>query len=300
MNKISRVSLTAVGGAALCYCLHFVTNIPLQIAIGAVGGIFLSSFHESYVHQFLGHAKKKTREFWARHPHIFLPLIEGFFLHHVVHHGKTYREGYLVQFGESLDMAKIDQWGPEAFYRLFEPKDQDWVRRKLPPATIVEHLHAADYGLGAVSGVKFASTVFPLVLLVFAVAPFWMAVAAAVPMLFVYPAMSNTLHRNIMHIPQDGSVGIAVPMDQKKNWFVGSAALKALERWHWMHHEYIYCNYNLLVLADFFRRGARRKPSAKDLEKMEQEGLAMDEWSGVVRFRKFVRSVMARVDALAA
>jgi hypothetical protein len=239
--------------------------------------------HESIVHQYLGHAKAKTREYWKKHPRIFLPLIEGFFLHHVVHHGKTFREGYMEQFGGSLNAQSVDAWAPESFYRLFADKDQDWVRKVLPPHKLVEHLHAADYGLGAVSGVKFASTTFPLVLFVFAVAPFWMAVSAVLPMLFVYPAMSNSIHRQIMHVPQDGEVKVA-RNDSSLVWFIGTAYMRAVERWHWMHHEYIYCNYNLLVLADFFR-GARRKPSKKDLEKMASEGLAMDTWSWFTRPR---------------
>jgi hypothetical protein len=293
-------TVIAIGGAiALRFALPLVTNIPLQIALGFAGGVFLSSLHESFVHEYLGHARTKTREFWKRHPRIFLPLVEGFWLHHVVHHGKTYRDGYLEQFGKSLDRDKVDAWGPEVFYRMFDAKDQEWVRKRLPPGTLIEHLHAAEYGLGAVSVVKFASTVFPLVLLVFCAAPFWMAVSAAVPMLFVYPAMSNTLHRRIMHVPQDGTVSVDRP-EASKSWFVGTAALKALERWHWMHHEYIYCNYNLLVLADFFRRGARRKPSEQDLEKMAREGLSMDECSATVRFRRFLKASKDRIDAMAA
>jgi hypothetical protein len=284
-NKLG--ALISVACVAVLYLLlPRVTSLSCQIFIGFGLGIFLSSMHESIVHQYLGHAKTKTREFWRKHPRVFLPLLEGFFLHHVVHHGKTFRDGYLEQFGKSLDSQSVDAWAPEAFYRLFESRDQEYVRRVLPPYKVVEHLHAADYGLGAVSAIKFASTVFPLVIIVFAVAPFWMALSAALPMLFVYPAMSNSIHRHIMHVPQDGGVKVA-RNDSSLGWFIGSAYMRAVERWHWMHHEYIYCNYNLLVLADFFR-GARRKPSEKDLEKMVSEGLTMDTWSGFTRPRRFV------------
>lgn len=282
-----KMTLKAVIIVAAVTASHFalcrITSIPLQLVVGLLLGVFLTSLHESLVHQYLGHAKTGTREFWLRHPRVFLSLIEGFWLHHVVHHGKTFRDGYLVQFGEGLDMKAVDEWGPEAFYRLFKEKDQAYVRKTLPPAKIVAHMHSADYGLGADSVIAFASTVLLLVCVVFALVPFWMALSAALPMLFVYPAMSNVIHRNIMHIPQDGSVRV-VRNETSVNWFVGTAYMKALERWHWMHHEYIYCNYNLLVLADFFR-GARRKPSAEDREKMEKEGLVMETWSWSNRLR---------------
>ena len=282
MKKVLTICTTTAVVALLYRLLPLITNIPLAICVGVVLGIPLSSLHKSFVHQFLGHAKTKIREFWRRHPRLFLPLIEGFFLHHVVHHGKTYRDGYLVQFGERLDMNAVDTWAPEAFYRLFDAEDQGWVRRRLPPKTVIEHLHAADYGLGAVSGFKFASTVLPLVAVIFVLAPFWVAVGAALPLLFVYPAMSNSIHRNIMHINQDG--GHERGKHWLTSWLVGTAYMKALERWHWMHHEYIYCNYNLLVLGDFLR-GARRRPSQEDLEKMASEGLAMETWFTSLRKR---------------
>jgi hypothetical protein len=275
---LGRVALIVI----LSLLLRQVTSLAGQLCVGPILGCCLFSLHESVVHEYLGHARKEMREFWRRHPRLFFPLIEGYWLHHVVHHGKTFRDGYLVQFGQSLSIEKVDAWGPEAFYRLFDAKDQDYVRKVLPPHKIVEHLHKAEYGLGAVSFVKFASTIFPVVAIVFALVPFWMALSAALPMLFVYPSMSDLIHRNIMHVSQDKGFGVSAT-GKPKNWllgsFVGTGYLKALERWHWMHHEYIYCNFNLFVLADFFR-GKRRKPSAQDLAKMASEGLAMDTWSG--------------------
>jgi hypothetical protein len=248
------------------------STIGIEVCLGLAIGIVLSSLHESLVHQYLGHAKKKTLNFWQKHPRLFLPLMEGYFLHHVVHHGKTFCDGYLVQFGKELDVEAVDAWAPEAFYRLFDVRDQSYIREVLPPAKIIEHLHAADYGLGAVSAVKFASTIVPLTVLVFALAPFWLALGASLPMLFVHTAMSNSIHRQIMHIPQ-----VKTGEHGGSSWLVGSAYMKALERWHWMHHEYMYCNYNLLVLGDFLR-GAQRRPSKQDLERMAREGLAMDTW----------------------
>lgn len=276
MKIVAKTALQMVAAGLVAFILsqllRHVGNLYVQLGIGFIFGIFASSMHESHVHQHLGHAKTATREFWKRHPRICLPLIEGFFLHHIVHHAKTYREGYLEQFGESLSAEDVDSWAPEAFYRLFAAADQSWIRTKVPPALLIDHLHQADYGLGAVSAIKFASTVLPLVGVIFVIAPFWMAVATAVPMLFVYPAMSNTIHRNMMHVSQDGSA--SMHPHSSARWFVGTRLMQALERWHWMHHEYIYCNYNLLVLADFFR-GVRRQPSEQDLRKMAQEGLVM-------------------------
>ena len=96
MNYILKALIILPCVAAVCIVLRRVTDIPSQLAIGFLLGIFLSSMHESLVHQYLGHAKAKTRDYWKKHPRIFLPLIEGFFfLHHVVHHGKTFREGYM-------------------------------------------------------------------------------------------------------------------------------------------------------------------------------------------------------------
>jgi hypothetical protein len=282
MTKNIKISAYAICAACLCFVLHFalsfITNIYYQIGVGFCSGIFLASLGESYIHQYIGHAKAKVHAVWRRHPRTFMVLIIGFFLHHVVHHGKTYREGYLEQFGESLDPNAVDTWAPEAFYRLFDAKDQAYVRKAMPAERIIEELHKADYGLGAVSTVAFACLMLPLVAVVFVVAPLWMALSAALPMLIIFPMMSDFIHRHMMHLPQDGVV--VVRHDSSPSWLVGTAYMKALERWHWMHHEYIYCNYNLFVLADFFR-GVNRTPSPKDRQKMAAEGLILDDggWS---------------------
>ena len=52
-----------------------------------------------------------------------------------------------------------------------------------------------------------------------------MALSAALPMLFVYPAMSNLIHRQIMHVPQDGEVKVA-RNDSSLVWFIGTAYMR--------------------------------------------------------------------------
>ena len=266
-----------------------IATILLELAIGLLLlGPVLASFHESYVHDIIGHARKSTRDWWKRHPRLFLPLIEGFFLHHIVHHGKTFREGYLSQFGETLDPAKVDEWAPRVFYSLFDEKDREWVRKKVSPQAVVLHLKQSEYGLGAASGLKFASTIVPLALLLLLVLPFWLALGADLAMLLIYPAMSNLIHRNIMHIDQLQPLPGPRRQGRFLNWLWGSAYMKALERWHWMHHEYVLCNFNLFVFADFFR-GTRRKPTQQDLNKMAAEGLAMDRW--LDSFRRYLQRI---------
>ncbi|MDR3612866.1 MAG: hypothetical protein P4L53_04815 [Candidatus Obscuribacterales bacterium] len=264
---------------ALSACLTTIASILLvspativiEVCVGlALLGPICASMHESLVHQYIAHAKRETVNFWRRHPRIFLTLLLGHFFHHVVHHGKTFREGYLKQFGRPLEHEDVDAWAPEAFYKAFPAEHQAYIRKAASPAAIIEKLHASEYGLGAASPCRFALTIVPLVLVVLLVAPFWLAFGTGASMLFLYPAMSCIIHRNMMHVPQVAGGGRVQNILTK--FLVGSAYMKWLERYHWLHHRYVYCNYNLLVFADFLR-GTWRRATAADLEKMQTEGL---------------------------
>jgi sterol desaturase/sphingolipid hydroxylase (fatty acid hydroxylase superfamily) len=56
-------------------------------------------------------------------------------------------------------------------------------------------------------------------------------------------------------------------------WFRDAPLFRWLQRFHWIHHQYPNRNFNILFPFWDFILGTYRKPSLKDIEKMEATGI---------------------------
>jgi hypothetical protein len=239
----------------------------LAFAAGVACGYFASTLIESLFHHRVSDAPRRTLHFWLGYPRLFGIFIRANYSHHTIHHGRTFRADYVTQFGSEEEKNALDA---------------ELAARGSHGRLIVESQYAMTlHGSGALS---FIAPFVPLAVLCFvyggsAFGLGFFLLSCASPWLNTY------IHR-YLHMPQAKALGQASPLVRV---FLKSSYYRRLVAYHYLHHKYVACNFNLLIGGDWIRDRlaglsyARRKErhkllrraSAGDLEKMRALGLAV-------------------------
>ncbi len=209
------------------------TNLALGLALGYA----LASLTEHFFHRHVGHASDRTRRAWRRFPRLCGPFRRAYYSHHVVHHARTYRRGFSVQFRSADDKARVD-WD-------------------LPPACAAR-IRREWYGVTVAGGRGYLMHVAPAVPAVAVLAAAGTAGLAAglVPLLVVYPAASALVH------PHRHPHASRIP-GRAWRWLARTRAVRFMRHAHRLHHADCRCNFNLPPGADVvFRTSRVRRLSA--------------------------------------
>lgn len=224
-------------------------HILFLIACGVVLGYFLATLAESFFHHHIGHASVGLRRFWARHPLIGTPFLNAYYQHHIIHHGRTFKKDFVTQFTSA-----------EEEEALFESM----------PTHLREHIRKEKYGmtLKGLGIVMFVLPIVPSVPVIYWLLGVWVTLGALFPMFVVYPLMSKWIH-SIIHKSDDFVVRNYTPLEV---FVMNTSYMRQVLQDHFLHHEYVLCNFNLLRGGDYLRR-CHREPSEKDLRTMKRIGL---------------------------
>jgi hypothetical protein len=220
-----------------------------QCLWGLLLGYLIATWAESFFHHHIGHASPRVRAFWERHPRIGKPFLQAFYAHHIIHHARTFRRDFVTQFMDDEERQRLDA--------ILPPDHKDEIIRNKYGVTIT-----------GTSTIWFVAPVMPFVpLLYLAFGPI-VTLSAAVPMFIVYPMMSKWLHP-LIHKAEEDLLHTCTPFEQ---WVMNTWYMKLVVIDHFLHHEYIMCNFNLLRGGDFIRR-KHRSPGSKDVREMRRIGL---------------------------
>ncbi len=227
----------------------------MQLVAHVVSGILLgyavASLMESSLHRAIHHAGPQIRRLWARYPRMSAPFRRVYFSHAIVHHRWTFRRDFVTQFSSCQEKAWIDA--------RIQPPHNPLIRREQYGLTL--------RGIGLV---WFNLPMVPWVCLVGMVFGPWV-LAGTLPGFAAYSCITKFVHPSL-HLPYDDIVRGPFLL----RWMLQTGYVKFLRRYHYLHHRYPDCNFNLLLGADFVL-GRYRAPSAQDLHEMVRLGLMADD-----------------------
>ncbi len=225
------------------------THILLRILSGFFLGYVIASWSESFFHQHIGHASPRLRRFWERYPLIGTPFLAAFYCHHIIHHSLTFRKDFVTQFESEEERLRLNARIPA-----------HWLK------SVVQD----DYGLTLRGAAKFlfVAPITPFVPVIYLLFGPWVLLGASIPMFFIYPMMSKWLHP-LIHKAEEGLLHTCTPLEQRimNSWY-----MKLVLRDHFLHHEYVNCNYNLLRGGDYMRF-VHRDATTDELATMKRIGL---------------------------
>lgn len=225
-------------------------EIPHQLILGTILGYFVGTVWESLTHQYVYHAGTTLRALWKKNEVIYKVMTRGFFQHAIVHHGMTFKKDYITQFRSEQEREALDA--------ILPPELADSIR--LEGYGLTPHkLSLLFYSVQAVAAVPIGLLIGP-----------WAAVVS-VPIMISGMFMARFVHV-YLHMPHAQALRIAPPLTA---WFLKTRYARFIARYHYLHHKYTHCNYNLFFGGDILF-GKVRKPSSKDLETMRTVGLPVD------------------------
>lgn len=224
-----------------------------HIIAGLLLGYVVASLLESSLHRAIHHAGPQTRRFWAQYPLIGRPFSRAYFSHGIIHHRCTFRRDFLTQFSSKEEREELDR-------KLRDSDQGSLIRRE-------------QYGLTlrGVGVLWFNLPILPVVPLIGFVCGPWVLLGA-LPGLAAYSGITIFLHP-YLHRPHDEVVKGCPPL---LRWMLQTNYVKFLRRYHYLHHRYPDCNFNLLLGGDFLL-GRDRHPTAQDWDEMRRLGLVFDD-----------------------
>ena len=173
---------------------------------------------------------------WKKMSGIFNLLRKAHFSHNTIHHNKTYKKSYFIQFESPCKKESLDS----------KLKSRPQLR-----------ILGDRYGL-SISGfweiVVFVGVPLTINSIVFILlAPSFLYIGliiAILPML-----LSKYLHP-LLHVKK-----------LKKNLFISlvmqSRFFISIQNYHFLHHKYVSCNYNLLPGGDYLMRVCRKEKNSQ-------------------------------------
>ena len=223
--------------------------LGLYLIFGICLGYIIASWAESFFHQHIGHASPRLRRFWQRHQLFGSFFLSAFYTHHILHHCKTFRKDFVTQFESHEERQRLIDEIPEA-------------SRKSIMADL--------FGLTLKGRSKFffVAPILPLVPVIYLVFGLWVTLGAIIPMFIVYPMMSKWIHP-LIHKAEMNLLGDCNALER---WLMNTSYMKAVVRDHFLHHEYVKCNYNLLRGGDYIRN-VHREPDDADLFELRRVGI---------------------------
>ncbi|MDR3613684.1 MAG: hypothetical protein P4L53_08955 [Candidatus Obscuribacterales bacterium] len=225
-------------------------NIFAQLIFGLCLGYSIATFSESFFHHHIGHASPRLRRFWARHPFIGKPFLNAYYEHHTIHHARTFRKDFVTQFTS-----------PEEEEKLYQsmPKDRrDFIRKEEYGVTL------KGFGI-----VMFVLPIVPSVPFIYLLFGLWVLLGALFPMFVLYPLMSKWIHR-MLHKADENLLHECWRIEI---WVMNTLYMRTVLVDHYLHHEYVLCNFNLLRGGDYLR-GYHRNANEKELLALRLIGAA--------------------------
>lgn len=212
---------------------------------GFILGYLISTLIESFFHHRVSDAPQKTAKKWQRHPAMLAPLLRANYSHHIVHHRRTYKTSHVVQFSSLAERVALD----------------------LELAALGAHgklIRNADYAnrLGGSGALSFIVPFLPLTILagLFANAMFTLGFVAASSL---SPWLNHYVHP-YLHMSYEEAIDRASPL---MRCFIRSRYFSYVAKYHYLHHKYVACNFNLLIGGDWLREKVRRLVGGKGQEK---------------------------------
>lgn len=230
-------------------------NILFHIVAGLMLGYAVASCLESYLHRAIHHAGPGMRRLWAHYPMIAGPFRRAYYSHGIVHHRWTFRRDFVTQFSSEEERARLDERISGAQGSL--------IRR--------EHHGLTLRGMGIV---WFNLPIVPCVPLIGFVFGPWVLLGA-LPGLAAYSCITIFVHP-YLHRPHEG---LATSVSPVLRWILDTGYVQYLRRYHYLHHRYPDCNFNLLLGGDVLF-GRYRGPTAQDCEEMCRLGLVAENGRG--------------------
>ncbi|MFY2562058.1 hypothetical protein ACN469_30975 [Corallococcus terminator] len=231
----------------------------IHVLLGLALGYVISSYVESFMHEYVSDARPKAVRAWSRAPWLFRPLINTHFSHHTIHHVRTFRNDHITQFRSEDEKQKLTE---------------ELVQRGKHGLTIIRGAFATRlHGEGAFVFVSPLVIFFPL--FYFTLKP--IGFLAGCVTLLLPPFMSHFVHP-YLHRPFEEGQRTA---PRWLAWFLGTRYGRAIYRNHFLHHRYGgVSNFNLVLGADYVR-GRTRVLTPKDLEVMANIGMPLPEDAAV-------------------
>lgn len=230
-----------------------ISTLPLvEVLAGFGGGYVYASVLESYFHQHVNDAPKRSVERWRRHPWLLKQLIETNYSHHIIHHVRTYRTDHVTQFDSPEHKATID--------------------RELSRTSHGRAVMKAQYGaaFSPMGWVAFTAPLWPAATLAYVLLGPWVALGVAVAVALP-PFLSAYVHP-YLHLPYDAAIA-------RSPWplslLLRTRYMRAVTRHHFLHHRYCNRNFNLLLGGDWLR-GKVRTASPRDVAEMVRLGIRLD------------------------
>lgn len=225
----------------------------LQLVLGLGLGYGISSWVESFMHEYVSDARPSAVKAWMRAPWLFRPLINTHYSHHTVHHVRTYRGDHVTQFRSDAEREALTA--------------DLHARGKHGRVVLAGAFGTRLYGSGALVFVAPLVIFFPV---------FWFALGpvgflGGSVTLLLPPFMSHFIHPWLHRPFEQGQ-------EEAPRWvalLLRTGYMRAVYRNHFLHHRYGgVSNFNLVLGADLLRRKSRAS-SARDLEVMEELGLPL-------------------------
>lgn len=227
--------------------LNTITTFVLGMGVGYV----IVSLAESWLHNKVQHARTRTRRFWNRYAIPGRLFHRSYYSHHVVHHFRTFRDCYTRQFRDDLEQRKLDA---------------------SLPADIADAIINERYGL-TIKGFgifRYVAPILPSFVILFMFTS-WAFFFGTLVFAIIYPLLSKIIHP-WLHCTY-ANINTEAPW--LLPWLFRTKYVKAMVINHYMHHRYLYCNYNLLLGGDYLL-GTHREASPEDLHDMRTMGLLID------------------------
>jgi hypothetical protein len=225
--------------------------MTLLLAAGILLGIFLgllsATVTESLGHKFTGHPGPALRRLYLRHPRLFFPFLRPLYQHLVIHHHKTFTGRFFDQFDSARHKLEVDAWIAMKF-----PSDFSALIWR-------EKYNLTLRGVTGVLPFAIPFCVGPLLIfLTLGPVAFWGSLMTA----FIPVWLSKYVHP-LIHLPED--VARAHPFVR---WLMRTGYMRRVFRNHYLHHQHLGTNFNLLLGGDYLVF-LHRRATAKEEEELE-------------------------------
>ena len=226
--------------------------IALALGIGLLLGLLSATVTESVGHKLAGHPGPFLRKLYFKNPKVFWPFLRPLFQHLVIHHHKTFQDGFMEQFRDEGHRTEIDTWVSERFV----PDFATLIWREQYNLTLEGFVgtlpFAGPFCLGPLLVGWFFGPIAFLGSLITAFIPVWLSK-------YVHP---------LVHLPEDTAK--AGPF---LRWFMKTNYIRHVFRNHYLHHQHLEKNFNLLLGGDYLvLLHQRATPSEEaELKKLLQE-----------------------------
>ncbi len=217
--------------------------------VGLILGFISATITESFGHKFTGHPTAFQRSLYLKYPRLFYPFLRPMYQHLVIHHHKSFKSGFFDQFNDEEEKRVVDTWIAQHFESDFA--SLVWAER---------------YNLtlkGFVGTIPFAIPFcFGPLVIGLLLGP--VACGASLLCAFIPVWMSKFVHP-LIHLPEETqNAGPFV------KWLMRTRYMRRVFINHYLHHQELETNFNLLLGGDYLTRLHRK---ATDTEKLEIQRL---------------------------